>query len=474
MAIIKGAALIKPEKKETIIPPMDEMFGPGGPGGPGGSNSPDGPGDSGGPGFEDNTDCRPAVCIVNGVYDAAQSVPDVIFGGEYDGKKSDNLKVVSYAGIIGGIHVRGANSIYTLSNATISLSGRGKGLAGRGTGASVEDHAMLTLKNCAIYTNGKARCCTSAENYSVLKVYDSVLISQGAPYGEGVPPLTGPAATPPAALEIEGNCRTHCTMGNSSSYFINSKIICDGWAALSTDGACGYVYLEADNCDIISTKSGYGVYADAGCHDVVKNCRLDVTCMGAIIGGEADVSFSDSIVKCGTYLALMHCVNGQDTEVGSCDVQNCKVTTEKEAFLIKSHNVQINLGSSDIVAKNGVLVRSMINDDPIATKVGPMPVYGVNVLLRDMNISGDMIHEDPDRDMWIRLEGTVLTGAIRDAVLSMDLGSKWIATGNSYITLFGNVETAQIDAPDGVTITAKGGEDKAYSLASGGWLVVSQ
>ena len=71
------------------------------------------------------------------------------------------------------------------------------------------------------------------------------------------------------------------------------------------------------------------------------------------------------------------------------------------------------------------------------------------------------------------MTSTCLTGKIVNAGLVMDQGSRWYATGDSSVVLGGDVEVAQIDAPGGVTITAKAdGGQGTYELASGGKLVV--
>lgn len=129
-------------------------------------------------------------------------------------------------------------------------------------------------KNAVIDTNGRTRYATAAEEGSVLKVYDSVICAHGIPYGDDIERPDALMSTPPPALEMDGNTRTHCTMSNSSSYFYNSKIICDGWAALSTESSEGYVYLEANDCDIVCTKSGYGAYSDPG-HDYFNDCNFE-------------------------------------------------------------------------------------------------------------------------------------------------------------------------------------------------------
>ena len=40
--------------------------------------------------------------------------------------------------------------------------------------------------------------------------------------------------------------------------------------------------------------------------------------------------------------------------------------------------------------------------------------------MKDMDAAGDLIHEDPDRDMRITLRSTTLKGAIQNAYLELD------------------------------------------------------
>ena len=119
-----------------------------------------------------------------------------------------------------------------------------------------------------------------------------------------------------------------------------------------------------------------------------------------------------------------------------------------------------------------MLVHTIVNDDPCATKVTEPP-YGVNVRLRGMSAEGDLLHEDTSRDMWVELRSAVLTGTIRGAHLTMDAGSKWIASANSDVTLLTDVDPAQIDAPAGVTVTVRGGQAGEFILAGGGRLLIT-
>lgn len=419
--------------------------------------------------FAPATDAVAAVHVKDGKAEVEN--PGALWGGTVADRQLSDIKVVAYEGREGGIYAEGAATDVTVDGAYISLSGDGEGIGGPASGAAAKFGAKLTVKNAVITTTGRTKYSTAAEEGSVLKVYDSVIWSHGIPFGEGIPNPGALMSTPPPALEIQGNTRTHCTMSNSQSFFYRSKIICDGWAALSTESSEGYVYLEANDCDIVCTKDGYGAYADPGCHDVFNRCSLDMARMAAILAGNCDMAFTDCTAQCGTYFGLMHCVNGWQEEVGSVTVRGGRVRTGKECFLVKSHNADIVLENVDIASASGVLVHTIVNDDPCATKVTEPP-FGVNVTMQNMSVSGDLIHEDDSRDMWVSLRSTLLTGAIQGANLAMDAGSKWVATADSNVTLLTDLDPAQLDAPKGVTITARGGKAGEYTLAGGGRLMV--
>jgi hypothetical protein len=421
--------------------------------------------------FAPASDAVAAVHFKDGNYEPELSNKKVMYGGTVSGQNVENIKVVAYNGNEGGVYVEGAASDVTVDGAVISTAGDGQGIGGPSSAAAVKYNGKLTLKNAVIDTNGRTRYSTAAEEGGVLKVYDSVIYSHGIPYGDDIPAPSALMSTPPPPLEIAGNTRTHCSMSNSTSYFYNSTIICDGWAALSTESSEGYVYLEANDCNIICTKSGYGAYSDPGCHDYFNDCNFDMSNMAAILAGHSDMTFTDCDADCGTYFALTHCVNGWEEEVADLTVTGGTIHTKKEAVLVKRHNAMLDFCDVELTSEAGILVHTIVNDDPCATKV-TKPPFGVNVCFTDMDVTGDLIHEDTGRDMWVLLNSTVIRGKIENANVSFDAGSKWIATADSEICLLGETEPAQIDALEGVTVTVHGGENAEYTCLSGGKVVV--
>ena len=421
--------------------------------------------------FAGYDNAKAAVEVRDGVAEIAN--PDIMMGGEIDGQHISDLKVVGYNGWDGGVYCDGPETNAIVENAYITLEGKGKGLGGPDTGVSARNGATVTIRNAVINGYGRSRFCTTAETGSRLYVYDSVLWSHGQPWGEGYEPITEPMATPPASLMIEGNSRAHCTMTNSYSYFYDSKIICDGWGALSTEGAEGFLYLEANDCDIIVTKRGYGTYADPDCHVFFNRCNFDVADMSVLLAGKSDAHFNDCVCENGSFFALIHNVNGTPEEVGEMEVNNSKIHSGKELMLCRSENTDIKFFRTEMASDTGVILRSEINDDPAHTRPNDHP-FGIRAAFEECKIEGDFIHEDTERDMFLDFKRVHLTGAVKKATVNMDVRSYWYATADSEVTFTGEVFLNQIDAPKGVTINAKGAQKGEFDLFSGGRLVVTE
>lgn len=420
-------------------------------------------------------DAQAAVHIKNGKYEPSISRSDAIFGGDVSDSKVSNLKVVSYDGKVGGIFVEGPGSNVEVYGAVVSLLGDGKGLSGPAVGIGCCNHANLTVRDSIVTTGGFTRCATSADENSVLRVYDSTLISHGIPYGEGYEPRKGFMAEPPAALEISGNTRVHCTMSNSFSYFYNCTVVADGWAALSTDMGGDYVYLEANDCRVVTTKSGYGAYADGFCHDRFNRCQFDVANMAAIAAGQSSIYFTDTDAKCGSYFMLMHSI-GSPTEVTEIKVMGGKLDVENEVFLLKSTSADIAMDGVDVRSKKGVLVRTEYNVDPNASKCADIdsPTYGYNLHLSNMSVDGDIINGDDRREFWADLESVTINGAMQNVNLALGDGSFWFATADSKVSFTREFSISQVDAPVGITVYSVGGEALERDLPSGGRLVMSR
>jgi len=463
-----------PEELQAIFGGDPTKMGqPGGPGGPGGG--PGGPG--GGPGgppapiFAKDDAATACIIVDHGKLDEDNMRAEGRGTTAYDASRADGIQIITSDGHTGGVYCTGEGTDFTLENAVISIAGNGPDgmLGGKSTAVEATDHAKVTIRNCNITASGASRSTTICQNYGEMRIYDSVLIAHGAPWGS-----TKREHRPSAVYrEFEGNARNHCTMANGKTWFHHCKIYTDGWAAVSTDAAQGYVYVEANDC-AIKTRSGYAAYADNGCYDVFNRCNIKSGAMAAVLAGECGITYNGCKIDCDSYFVKVHCVMGRPIELAYLDVNGCDIRSKSTALLSRSANTEINVRSSSIVAENNELLKAESNPDPGATKTGGKEVYGVHATFTDCELSGDVISADSDRQVYVYLSHTALTGAIHGAYLTLDGKSRWTACKDSDVTLVGEADLTQIDALEGVTITAKGGEDAEYVLASGGRLVLSR
>ena len=102
-----------------------------------------------------------------------------------------------------------------------------------------------------------------------------------------------------------GHTRTNLSQGVSSTYYYNTAVVADGWAAMSTDGATGLgVNFVAVNSYAETADGGYSIYSDHECRDYVFGTTLVGAEYGAIIaaGGELYLADGDLVDLAATEL----------------------------------------------------------------------------------------------------------------------------------------------------------------------------
>ncbi|MBQ9268822.1 MAG: hypothetical protein IJ206_04800 [Oscillospiraceae bacterium] len=390
---------------------------------------------------------------------------------------AENVTMKSDKTAINGFVVKD-DCTYTIRDTTIDFQGDGvDDFSGYGAGVQAAGESTVVLENTKITTEGVIRPCTSATEYSTLIVRNCELDSKGGVIDRSAAnePGAGKAMKePPAGLGLGGNCRTHLSVGDSHSYFYDSKIYAEGWAALSTDACFGDLYLEANRCDIQVRDNGYASYCDHGANVVLNDCNLKAT-IGVIIAGKCREFLNRCTVKAGDYAAMLHSVFGNTHEVSELSVQGGDIKSGKECFLIKSQNVYLDIRGAKLHSDTGVLIRTKFNEDPCRTELPDFEeVYGVKAVLSDMDIEGDILHEDPQRVMALTLKHTKLKGRIENAVIVTDPSTIWTATADSHVTVTAFGPMGKIDALPDVTIYAKSDvlKPSTTDLPSGGKLVV--
>ncbi len=354
----------------------------------------------------------------------------------------------------------------------IHLSGCGcSDFTCKGTGILACDGAKADIRGGKIITHGSTRAATIATTGANLKVFDAVLETYGGPLPEGYVPVIGPGMMePPAPLGLGGNCRTHLSMDNSESYFYNCRVYGEAWAALSTDSSGGYVYLEANDSDIVMKGNGYCIYSDNGCHVVLNHCKMSSGNVFGIQDGNSSVVMRDVSGSAQGYGFLIHGGMHDLMDIGTIRLKDCDLTSRGPMFRCKSTNVDIYLKNSSITAIDGVILETMLTDDQhyYQTRTHSENEYGVQVCMEEMELFGDFLCMDPERKTCLNLVNTAITGGILGyPQVQLAEGSTFTATKDSEITLIG--EAVGLDAAAGITITARGaGEDTA--LPSGGTL----
>ena len=91
--------------------------------------------------------------------------------------------------------------------------------------------------------------------------------------------------------------------------------------------------------------------------------------------------------------------------------------TAGSVILVKSTNTDIALVGSEIVPDpngTGAIIHTVYNNDTMFMNAVPdgEQYPGVRVSMADMAVSGDVIHEDYQRDMYLTLDNASLTGAV--------------------------------------------------------------
>jgi hypothetical protein len=364
--------------------------------------------------------------------------------------------------------------------------------------ASGEASGDLTDGLTAIVTNSDSITITSGERVidgediqavdgtAIQNSGDSVIVVRNSNVSGTTTSSTEPLTGNPGNLLVAGSVRTTLALGQAHSFYINSTITSQNWAALSTDGAepvteegQSELSLYAYGTTAVTTEGGYGAYSDLFCNLLSYGSTIQAAEIGIITGtygrvvvgtiadGEADPDVAQrlteddmalqpdkelgSTIAGGRNAIMIHSVNlppyweyeGYSEEElplhstpvtvnGSTLVtdlsldQGIAYDAQKQAYidhtagsviLIKSTNTQIDLTDTQLIAGEGgtgAIIHSVYNNDTMFMNTVPEgETYpGMVINMTDMAVSGDVIDEDYQRDMYLTLTDASLTGAI--------------------------------------------------------------
>ena len=373
----------------------------------------------------------------------------------------DGLELTSGDYAFNGLVATGPDSVVRLEKCTIRL-GVDNAATDDDTGGAatnIDDGATLYISDSELQVDGAARYVTANYNDSTLIVNNSMVTSTGS--NDYTADVSEPFSN--AALLISGTARANFSIGATQTYYYDSVCTAEGWAALSTDSATGDgLDLYAYNTEGVAENGGYSTYADTNCRVWLYGSRLTAAEIGCIISKngqihaygsdaaseevmqyhEGEPVSTDTTIVGGRNAVMIHAPDmmGQGLMAADCGMfyaENTTLATSDDlrstkdyndygeavgayiddvggdVFLIRSTSADIQLKNVQMESYSGVLVHTVLNADSMGNFLAAgdgEQVEPVAVTMEDMDVAGDILHEDYQRRMTVELEHTTLTG----------------------------------------------------------------
>ena len=391
----------------------------------------------------------------------------------------DGLELTSGNYTFNGLVATGPDSVVRLQKCTIRLGVDSPATDDDTGGAAtnIDNGATLYISDSELVVDGAARYVTANYNDAKLIVNNSTVTSTGS--NDNTADVSEPFSN--AALLISGTARANFSIGATQTYYYDSVCTAEGWAALSTDSATGNgLDLYAYNTEGIAENGGYSTYADTNCRVWLYGSRLTAAEIGCIISKNGQIhSYGsdsapedvmqyhegkevsiDSRIVGGRNAVMIHAPDmmGQGLMAADCGTfyaENTALATDNDLRSTKDYNdygeavgayiddvsgdiILIRSTSADIQLKNvtmdsynGVLVHTVLNADSMGNFLAAGDGEQVNpvaVSMEDMNVTGDILHEDYQRQMTVDLEHTTLTGNLVSGTMD-SWNRQWVDYG---------------------------------------------
>ncbi len=421
-----------------------------------------------------------------------------------------------------GLIVTGPDSKVRIEKSTIRL-GVGSPASDEDTGGaavSIDDGATVFISDSKLTVDGAARYVTANYNDGTLVVNNSTITSTGS--NANTADVSEPFSN--EALLISGTARANFSIGATKTCYFNSVCMAEGWAALSTDSATGDgLDLYAYNTEGIAENGGYSTYADTNCRVWLYGSRLTAAEIGAIISksgqihaynssaadeellsyNEGDTVKTDTSIiggrnavmihapdmmgqgllaaDCGTFCAEDTFLGTSDDLVSTKDYYDYGDAVGKyidyvsgSIFLIRSTSANIDLQNVRMESYNNTLVHSVLNADSMGNFLAAgdgEQVDPIAVTMTDMEVSGDILHEDYQRRMTVELKNTTLSGNVISGTME-SWNNRWKDYGEVNWVVDDNYETqygVELTVGDGAVWNVTGASSLArLTLEEGG------
>ena len=302
-----------------------------------------------------------------------------------------------------------------------------------------------------------------------------------------------------------GRARGVQPQGKSITYLYNTAIVSHTWGAWSTDSARQNLDFIAWRSLGLS-QGGYGAYADTSCHvflygstligssdgivasnngEIYATSSADETVtteLRAAMGrtaGVRDLCWTDnpasaddvmeSVIMGGQAAVQFHMPDqghsgARNQTQGTLYMKGGSLVTDESliqggidgiaaynrhfagaCILTKSANFYGVLDGVTMESWSGVLIHTMINSDTNVNNIADGDeTVGSDVTFMNMNVTGDIIHDDYQRELYLTLDNTTLTGAVYcndyaswNALCEAEFDGNYILNPDGYDTWWG-------------------------------------
>lgn len=266
----------------------------------------------------------------------------------------------------------------------------------------------------------------------------------------------GVVATGPRAVITMSDSKVTTSMDRSKGILVsdggeiiasNLKIETGGYksSAVATDFGAGNIYIKNSNLKTMGEDS-VGFYATSNI--VAEN--VNVTCEnseGAVTDGSGTIELTNVSIETGKKRGVMMFYTGPETKfmtTGVFKMTGGKLKVkEGPAFYVLNTNSEIVLQNVDLSITSGVLLNASIDEfSELGQEGGKVEAKAGNAKMTLINqIANGDIFANEGSSVSLEISGnSVYTGTINSQNtgakidVTLDASSKWILTGDSYIT----------------------------------------
>ena len=318
-----------------------------------------------------------------------------------------------------------------------------------------------------------------------------------------------------------GRARGVQPQGKSVTYLYNTAIVSHTWGAWSTDSARQGLDFVAWRSMGLS-QGGYGAYADTSCHVFLYGSTLIGSSDGIVASNNGEIYATSSDDAAGTTelraamgrtanvrdlswadnehaddgAVLQSSITGGQAAVqfhmpdqghsgarnqtqGTLYMKGGRLATDESlispdgisaynrhyagaCILTKSANFYGVLDGTEMDSFNGVLIHTVVNSDTNVNNIADGDsTVGSDVTFMNMDVTGDIIHDDYQRELYLTLDNTTLTGAIYcntwedwNALCQAEFDGNYILNPDGYETWWGVTLTLSGNAVWNVTDTS--------------------